>query len=150
MLFTRPLLSFGIMCGHSALDVVGNAEPHWMLVVSCTAFNVAVAWKVIFSLATFEGVILSASMSYVQLFVGAALKTTSNALHTERDELKLVRDGLQQHVDSQDSMWRSVFDATLLCDSTGCVVDASAQAVELLHFKAADALVGQAFSGLAA
>ncbi|CAK0833190.1 unnamed protein product [Prorocentrum cordatum] len=150
MMFTRPLLSFGIMCGHSALAVVDSAEPHWVLVVSCTAFNAAVAWKVIFSMTTFEGVILSASMSYVQLFVGAALKTTSNALHTERDVLKLVRDGLQQHVDSQDSMWKSVFDATLLCDSTSAVVNASAQAVDLLQFETADAVVGQAFSGLAA
>merc|ERR1719356_2093891 len=47
-------------------------------------------------------------------------------------------------------MWRSVFDATLLCDSTSSIVSASAQAVDLLQVEAADALVGQAFSGLAA
>jgi len=47
-------------------------------------------------------------------------------------------------------MWKSVFDATLVCDSTSCVVSSSAQAVDLFQFDTADALVGQTFSGLAA
>lgn len=148
MVVTRPLLSLIIMCVHTVLDVVGSAEPQWVLVATCAAINASVVWKVVSAMPSLVGVALSSIIA--QLFVGICLKSTTNALLRERDVLKLVRDGLRQLVDSQDSMWKSVFDATLLCDSTGCVVSASAQAVELLQLGAADALVGQAFSGLAA
>jgi len=148
MVVTRPLISLAIMCVHSVLKVAGHAESDWLMVTTCTAINGAVAWKTVSDMPSLAGVASSAIVA--QGFVALVLKCTTDALLKERDVLKLVRDGLQQLLDSQDSLWKSVFDATLICDPAGCIVSASAQAIHLLQLESPNALMGQSFSSLVA
>jgi len=142
----RPLVTIVAMCVHTMLDGITSTQPQWMLFAGCAAMNFIVVWKVIFTMPSLVGFALSSIVA--QLVAGVCLKSTTNALLRERDMLKLVRDGLQQHVDSQDSMWKSVFDATFHCNSMGCISSASAQAMDLFQFESTEALVGQTFSSL--
>lgn len=143
----RPHILFMMMCMHTLLDVVGHAAPDWVLGVTWLIINVVLAWKTLTDVPSAAGIPLLACVA--QVFIALALKGTTNALLKERDVLKRVREDLQQNLDSQDSMWKSVFDATFHCNSMGCVSSASAQAMDLFQFESTEALVGRAFSSLA-
>lgn len=144
----RPFIALMIMCGHTILGIVGQAGSDGVLAGTCIMANASVVMKTHSDMPSLIGLPVLTSMA--QLIIGLALKSITGALLKEREALKRARDGLQQNLDSQDSMWNSVFDATFLCDSIGCISRASAQAVDLFLFESAEALLGQTFSSLAA
>eukprot|EP00419_Tripos_fusus_P001703 CAMPEP_0172686678 /NCGR_PEP_ID=MMETSP1074-20121228/21109_1 /TAXON_ID=2916 /ORGANISM="Ceratium fusus, Strain PA161109" /LENGTH=388 /DNA_ID=CAMNT_0013506021 /DNA_START=404 /DNA_END=1566 /DNA_ORIENTATION=+ len=134
------------MCIHTVLEVTSCAPSYGFLATSCALFNITALWKTLHDMDSLMGV--SVVSILMQLCVAFAFKGLTNAMLKERDTLKSVRSHLQQLLDSQNSMWKSVFDATIVCDSTGCVATASAQAMDLFHLDQVEALVGQSFIDL--
>lgn len=148
MAVEQPMASLMIMCMHTVLEIIGHSVSTRVMIGTCVAINAAALEKTRRDMPDDVG--LSFFACVLQLFVGLMLKLTIGAILKERDVLNLVRDELKQMLDSQDSMWKSVFDATLLCEPSGCIVSASDPAVDMFQFESFEVLGEHTVISLAA